>query len=79
MAYNNIEELQKAVRKGEISLKEVVSSYLDEINQRNDDVNAFISVYPDQAKKRAEEVEKKLKDGTAGPLAGAIMGIKDLI
>ncbi|HKJ45309.1 MAG TPA: amidase family protein [Balneolales bacterium] len=79
MAYNNIEELQKAVKKGEISLKEVVSSYLDEINQRNDDVNAFISVYPDQAKKRAEEVEKKLKDGTAGPLAGAIMGIKDLI
>jgi len=79
LLYKNIESLQNAVKKGEVSLREVVSSYVKEIDQKNDDVNAFIKVYPEEALKQAEEVEKKIKDGSAGALAGAIMGIKDLI
>jgi len=60
-------------------LPDRVASYLSEIRSRNSDINAFVRVYEEDAMRQADAVQVKIDDGTAGPLAGFIMGIKDLI
>ncbi len=60
-------------------LPDRVASYLSEIRTRNSDINAFVRVYEEDAMRQADAVQAKIDAGTAGPLAGTIMGIKDLI
>ncbi|HPG39000.1 MAG TPA: Asp-tRNA(Asn)/Glu-tRNA(Gln) amidotransferase subunit GatA [bacterium] len=62
----------------EISCQEVTRFYLDKIEQ-NRQLNAFISVFADKALERAREIDYKLAQGTAGSLAGLVLGIKDLL
>ncbi len=61
-----------------ISCRELVDNYLQNID-KGAHLNAFISVFPQQARKRADEIDRKLASGTAGKLAGMILGVKDLI
>jgi aspartyl-tRNA(Asn)/glutamyl-tRNA(Gln) amidotransferase subunit A len=58
---------------------ERVRAFIDEIGRRNDDVNAFIRVYADEALAQAEAVQSRMDAGTAGPLAGMVFGIKDVL
>lgn len=58
---------------------ERVRSFIDEIGRRDGDVNAFVRVYGDEALAQAETVSRKMADGTAGPLAGMVFGIKDVL
>ncbi len=57
----------------------MVSSYLNEINSRNSEINAFTQIFTEEAFGQAEKVQNKIQNGTAGPLAGTVIGIKDLI
>ena len=66
------------LEKGEISASEVVDSYLEQIGARKD-LNAFVTVYADEARARAAEVDAKLAKGTAGKLAGMVVAVKDNI
>ena len=43
------------------------------------DLNAFISVFRDRARQKAEEVDMKIQEGCAGRLAGMIVAVKDNI
>lgn len=70
---------REKVLNGETTLPEVVENYLSEIEKTNNDVNAFISVYPDEALEKAKAIQQKIETGKAGKLAGAVFGIKDLI
>jgi len=56
-----------------------VRAFIDEIGRRNGDVNAFIRVYGDDALTQAEAIESRMAAGTAGPLAGMVFGIKDVL
>jgi len=58
---------------------ERVRAFIDEIGRRNGDVNAFIRVYGDDALAQAEAVWSRMVAGTAGPLAGMVFGIKDVL
>lgn len=40
-------------------------------------LNAFLEVWADEAKSKAAEIDLKIKAGTAGKLAGVVLGIKD--
>jgi aspartyl-tRNA(Asn)/glutamyl-tRNA(Gln) amidotransferase subunit A len=42
-------------------------------------LNAFLSVYAEEALSRAAEVDAKIKNGTAGKLAGLVVGLKDVL
>ena len=42
-------------------------------------LNAFLSVYEDEALKRASAIDKKIKEGKAGKLAGLVVGLKDVL
>lgn len=62
---------------GETTEKKV-QEYLSVIHKRKN-LNAFLSVFEQEALERAVRVDKKLKGGTAGPLAGMVIAIKDVI
>lgn len=60
-------------------LEELVDEYLNTIELRNPQVNAFISVDRESAIQQAARIQKKIDSGDAGPLAGMILGVKDVI
>ena len=64
---------------GKITCLEVVSHYLSNIKSKNADLNAFLTVYEEEAIERAKEIDNRLKRGKAGRLAGMIVGIKDVL
>lgn len=70
--------IRKLIHRKEISCREVTEYYLQKIEEHKD-LNAFISVFGEQALKRAERVDEKIARGEAGILAGLVIGIKDLI
>jgi aspartyl-tRNA(Asn)/glutamyl-tRNA(Gln) amidotransferase subunit A len=74
--YSSVTEIQKDLGSGAITLSELVQYYLDRI-QQNQHLNAFIEVYAEEAVSRAKEVESKIQSGTAGRLAGMVIGLKD--
>jgi aspartyl-tRNA(Asn)/glutamyl-tRNA(Gln) amidotransferase subunit A len=62
----------------ETTLVALVNYYLQRI-ETYQHLNVFLHVYADEALKRAEEIDAKLKAGTAGKLAGMVISIKDMI
>lgn len=74
-----LSEVQQKLSSGETDLKELVQDYLDRIDDRNDTVNAMVAVYAEQALADAVRIQQKIDEGTAGDLAGLVIGIKDLI
>jgi aspartyl-tRNA(Asn)/glutamyl-tRNA(Gln) amidotransferase subunit A len=73
--YKTFAEVKTALASGSTVL-EVVERYLSTI-QNNADLNAFLEVFENSAKEKAIEVDAKLKAGTAGRLAGMVIGLKD--
>jgi aspartyl-tRNA(Asn)/glutamyl-tRNA(Gln) amidotransferase subunit A len=73
-----IRQTQEALRQGEISCAKRVDDYLTRINVATS-LNAFLAVFPDHARTRAQEIDIKIKNGTAGKLAGVVMAIKDIL
>ena len=72
-------ELGKKIKEKEISVKEAVNDTLDAIEKKEDKVNSFVTVADkDALLKKAEEVQKKIGEGTlGGPLAGVPIAVKD--
>jgi aspartyl-tRNA(Asn)/glutamyl-tRNA(Gln) amidotransferase subunit A len=64
--------------KGKLSCNDLVEDYLNQIDAKKD-LNAFISVFPEKARSRAEEVNKKIRAGKGGRLAGLVIAIKDIL
>ncbi len=61
-----------------LSLVEIVQMYLERIRE-NEDLNAFLEVFEESALEQAAQIDQKRKEGTAGRLAGAVIGLKDNI
>ncbi len=71
-------ELGKKIKNKEISVMEATTAYLDAIEARDKDINAFVTIDREGALKRAEEVQAKIDSGElTGPLAGVPVAIKD--
>ncbi|MCB9182503.1 MAG: Asp-tRNA(Asn)/Glu-tRNA(Gln) amidotransferase subunit GatA [Flavobacteriales bacterium] len=70
-------EARKAIADG-LSVTELVQRSLAEAERRKD-LNAFLELFPESALAKAADVDAKLKAGTAGPLAGMLVSIKDNI
>jgi aspartyl-tRNA(Asn)/glutamyl-tRNA(Gln) amidotransferase subunit A len=74
--YGSLHEVQSDLRRGAITLPELVNYYLQRIAE-SDHLNAFIEVWAQQALTSAQAIQQKWTQGNAGPLAGMILGIKD--
>ncbi len=73
--YRTFAEVKKAITSG-VSVLEIVENYISKIKE-NSDLNAFLEVFEDSARQKAVEVDQRIKDGTAGRLAGMVIGLKD--
>jgi aspartyl-tRNA(Asn)/glutamyl-tRNA(Gln) amidotransferase subunit A len=76
--YRSFDEIQFALKKGESDCRSIVKYYLQNI-QTKAHLNAFVEVYAQSALEQAAQVDQKLAKGTAGRLAGMIIGIKDVL
>ncbi|HLF14442.1 MAG TPA: amidase family protein, partial [Bacteroidota bacterium] len=63
---------------GEVSCESIVEEHLRRI-RAGASLNAFLDVYDEDALARAREVDRKVAAGTAGPLAGMVVAVKDVI
>ena len=72
-------KIREKLMAGQLSVSTLVQSYLDQIHAHNKSLNAFLEVYEDEALARAKQIDKKIKVGSAGRLAGLVVGIKDLL
>ncbi|GAA6495802.1 Asp-tRNA(Asn)/Glu-tRNA(Gln) amidotransferase subunit GatA [Anaerostipes caccae] len=73
-------ELGRKIKAKEITSVEAVQAVLKQIRKTEAAVHAYVSYDEESALKRAEEVQKKIDDGTlTGPLAGVPVAVKDNI
>ena len=71
-------ELAAAIKKHEVTVKEAVEAVLDNIEKKEDTYHCYVTVDREGALKQAEEIQKKIDDGTLrGSLAGVPVAIKD--
>ena len=74
-----IKETIEKLEKGEISARELVSHYQNQIKKKDPELNAYREVFPD-AFEEAEKIDKKIKHGdTPRALEGIPFAIKDNI
>jgi Asp-tRNA(Asn)/Glu-tRNA(Gln) amidotransferase A subunit family amidase len=70
--------LAERIRSGELSPVEVVEAFLARIDERNDEINAFLTLTPERAREEAREAERAVERGDdLGPLHGIPFAIKD--
>ena len=74
----SFDEITADLSSGRTSCEVLTRDYLDVIEKRKN-LNAFLSVFADGAVARAKAIDKKRAEGTAGPLAGMVISIKDAI
>lgn len=75
--YRSIAAIQDALHSGKTAL-DLVDEHLERITAHAH-LNAFLEVFTDSARAQARLVDQKIQAGTAGKLAGVIIGIKDNI
>ncbi|MFT4599903.1 MAG: aspartyl-tRNA(Asn)/glutamyl-tRNA(Gln) amidotransferase subunit A [Arenicella sp.] len=73
--YTTFAEIKAALSKGETAV-DITKSYLANI-QSKQQLNAFLEVFEESALAQAAAVDQKIKSGTAGKLAGMVIGLKD--
>lgn len=76
--YTSLAEIQGKLAQQQLTLSELLNYYFVQI-ANNQHLNVFNEVFFDSATKQAEAVQQKLANGTAGKLAGMVIGIKDNI
>jgi aspartyl-tRNA(Asn)/glutamyl-tRNA(Gln) amidotransferase subunit A len=74
----NISSYHLALKEGSTTVRKTVEKFLSRISETKD-LNAFLTVYADEALERADAIDQKITDDKAGRLAGVVVGIKDNI
>jgi aspartyl-tRNA(Asn)/glutamyl-tRNA(Gln) amidotransferase subunit A len=74
----SFDTVKEAIENGSTTCEKIVGQFLDAI-EKGKHLNAFLSVYSDWALEQARAVDRRVEKGTAGPLAGVVLGIKDQI
>ena len=73
-----VHELMDKLEKKEITITDITKAYADRINEKEKDVESFITNLTEEAIAKSQEVEKKLKNGEINSnFAGIPIGIKD--
>ena len=79
MHFETIIEVGKKIRMGEITVSALTEMMLDRIEEQNANLNAYITVTVELARKQATQADSELRRGyDRGPLHGIPIAIKDL-
>jgi len=74
-------DLADSLRRGDVTPTEAVETYLDRIDERDDEINAYITVTDELARETARQTERtfdETSDDERGPLYGVPIALKDL-
>ena len=75
-----VHELMDKLNKNEITSEDITKSYVSRINEKEDDIEAFVTVLSEDAESKAKEIDQKIEKGEiTNKLAGIPIGIKDNI
>jgi len=69
----------ESMKNGDFTASELLEEYLREIKENNEELNAIIEVYKDDAVAQAKDADNMFKDGTATYLTGIPIVTKDNI
>ena len=73
-----VHELMEKLGNNELTSEEITKAYVDRINDKEKDVNAFVTTLCDEALEKAKKMDEKRKSGDIkSNLAGIPIGIKD--
>lgn len=73
-----VHELQEKLKNKELTVTEITKAYVDRINDKEKDVQAFVTTLIDEALEQAKDVQEKIDNGEiSGDFAGIPIGIKD--
>lgn len=71
-------ELGRKIKAGEVTVAEAVEAAFAQIDDKEKELNCYVSVDKEKALKKAAEIQKLIDDGTlTGPLAGVPVAVKD--
>ena len=75
-----VHELKDKLKNKEITLSQIIDAYSNRIDDKEKDIEAFVSILCDDAKDKVKDIENKVKSGEIdNELAGIPIGIKDNI
>lgn len=75
-----VHELKDKLSKKELTISEINKAYIDRINEKEKDLDAFMTLLTDEALEKAKKIEEKIENGDiTSSLAGIPIGIKDNI
>lgn len=73
-----VHELQDKLKSKELTVTEITKAYVDRINEKEKDVQAFVTILSDEAISKAKDIQAKIEAGEIkGDFAGIPIGIKD--
>lgn len=75
-----VHELKEKLEKKELTSYEIIKAYIEKIEEKEKDIQAFVTTLEKDALEKAEEIDKKIASGeVVEKLAGIPIGIKDNI
>jgi aspartyl-tRNA(Asn)/glutamyl-tRNA(Gln) amidotransferase subunit A len=77
-AFQTLAGIREALESGKTSCRERVSYFLQKCREAVH-LNAFVELFEEEALQAATRIDQKIQNGTAGRLAGLVVGIKDVI
>lgn len=78
MLDKTIKALSEGLAAGEFSSEELTKSYIKAIEEKNPEINAYVTVTTEQALAQAKAADAKRREGQAGPLTGIPIAHKDI-
>ena len=73
-----VHELQDKLASGELTVTQITKAYTDRIQEKEGQVEAFVTTLTDEATEEAKKMEEKIASGEIkSSLAGIPIGIKD--
>jgi aspartyl-tRNA(Asn)/glutamyl-tRNA(Gln) amidotransferase subunit A len=76
--YTSLTQIKEQLQNKQLTLSDLLAYYFKQI-ESNKDLNAFNEVFFESALVQATAIQQKIDAGTAGKLAGMVIGIKDNI
>lgn len=76
--YRSFSSVQADIKSGSVTCRQLVEQYLARIDEYRH-LNVFTEVYNVDALQQADTIDQKIAAGTAGRLAGMVIGIKDVL
>jgi aspartyl-tRNA(Asn)/glutamyl-tRNA(Gln) amidotransferase subunit A len=78
MLNHGLADIAKALARGDYSSRELTQAYLDRIQEHNADLNAYITVTPDEALAQADASDQQRAAGKVGLMTGIPIAHKDI-